>query len=283
MLKQENNINDLLIRIAWINLFFFILVMVLTLGTFMGYDSGFIYIFPKTDILKVFIQSIRFQLSTFAYLNIPVLIVILLFPALNAAEIPKTVIIFVKFYYIAGFLLLFYLHLIALVSFQIIPKFNADFLSQFVVIFTQFDTKILIIFITFLSFIFLAMLIIFFLSVSVILKASEYEISDRQKNTIVLCILLVLCVLFARGKLMRHITHTDYLVTPSLELNKYAQNGAYKTIYDLKKFDPVNISTKLPIAEIGNTNFENSLVFDEEIQKGLVTINELKMLEESVN
>lgn len=282
MFKAENDFNALLKRIGWINLFFFILIMIFTAGIFWGYDAGLIAILPKFDTFKVLFQSARFHLSTFAYLNIPVFTVILLFPALDAPVIPKTVTAIAKFYYISGFLALFSLQFSALVSSQLIPSINSDFIAQLITLFTAFDTKFLIIFIFFLSFILLSILIIFFFSVSIIIKSAEYEVSDRKKNIITMCALIAVCVLFARGGILSHISHSKHQVTPSIELNKYAQNGVYKTLYDIKRFNPANIKRSALAGGLADVQIENQKEIDEELEKLMTNLSNVKMLEELV-
>ncbi len=267
MINSRYNINVLLKRIVWINLFFFTLLMVLSIGVFLVYDSNFLSVFPKIDIFKVFFQAARFHLSTFAYLNLPVLIIILLFPAVDSPAIPKSTTALIKIYYILGFLTLFFLNIGALITFQSIPHINSDFIAQLIALLAYFDTRILIILIFSLSFILLSILVILFLTVSFAIKTSEYEIFDRKKNIITICILIIICLFFARGNIIKHISHSDHQVTPSIQLNKYAQNGIYKTLHDIKNFDPANLKINPFNESFAAIHSENEKIIDEAFKK----------------
>lgn len=277
MLKTENNFNLLLKRIAWINIFFFTLLMVLSVGIFLAYDAKFLFIFPKVDIFKVFFQAARFHLSILAYLNIPVLIIIFLFPLFDSPTIPKSTTMLIKIYYVIGFIALFFFHTVALIPFpSLIPNINSDFIAQIISLFINFDTKFLILLISSMSFIFLSILVIFALTVSFTLKTGEYEIYDRKNNLITISIIIIACLFFARGNIVEHLSYSDHHITPSIQLNKYAQNGIYKLLYDIKNFDPANIKRNRLTENLTAIYTENEKKIDYEFKKIMEDLEEKK-------
>jgi hypothetical protein len=91
------------------------------------------------------------------------------------------------------------------------------------------------------SVLFLITVIFFLLLLKVIFTSQEYTVEDSRKAMIVTMAALLLCILFAKGKVIGHLTVKDAEITPAIQLNEYAVKGAYKILHDLKNFDFSNI------------------------------------------
>jgi hypothetical protein len=242
--ETPQNYNKLLIKLASINAITVILMTIAAFFIFIGYHTNLWNIVSKWDIFKVFFQNFRFNLSVICYINIPILIALALLLGFKTLQIPKLFVNTVKMYYLSLFTLFFSMQISSYMFRSVFAKNNipsSDFFAQLITLYSQFNNQMFFITIAMMSFIFISAVIFFIIFLKVVLTTQEYEVSDPQKAITVTIIALLLCIFFAKGKLIGHLSEADSVVTPVVELNQLAVNGPYKIICDLKKFDVTNI------------------------------------------
>jgi len=244
MFETKDDFRDLLLRILLLNALFVLALTAVSFIFFISYASDIWRGLPKFDIFKVFFMNFRFNLSAVAYANIPICVILLIFPALKADSISKFFVIVIKLYYSLALMALFMLHIYGLIREYLTSNVdiaNSDFMAHFASVFMMFDSKTIMVLMGSLFFLTVCAVIFFSLFITSLVASKEYSITDRKQSLISLIIALFLCAVFARGKILRNLSMEDSCVTPSITLNGYAAGGAYKILRDFRNFNPKNI------------------------------------------
>jgi hypothetical protein len=231
---------QLLVRLALINVFFVIFMTAVSFFIFINYDAALWHNCSKYDIFKVFFQGIRFNLSIAGYFNIPVFAFLMLFLTFRPAHIAKLIISILKPFYLSAFVASFSLlklsHLIKNVR-GIEKMMTAEYFSKLAVIFSGFDNHAFIAMLIVTSVLFLIIVIFFIVFFKLVLISRQYNVDDYRQAMVATAVALVLCILFAKGKIIGHLSVRDCAVTPVIQLNDYAIAGPYKIFDEIKKFD----------------------------------------------
>ncbi|MCL1971746.1 MAG: hypothetical protein FWG57_02005 [Endomicrobia bacterium] len=228
-----------------INIFFVIFMTITTFLIFISYDASLWHICPKSGIFKVFFQNIRFNLSVAGYFNAPVFISLIIFLTFRPAHITKFFAGIIRSYYLSAFIASFSLLTLSFLikNIKSIEKImSTEYFSKLSIIYSAFDNPTFVTMLIIMSALFLITVIFFALFFKMILKAEEYTIDDYQQAMVATVLALLLCVFFAKGKVIGHLTVRDAAVTPVIQLNDYAVAGPYKIFNDLKKLNLSDIS-----------------------------------------
>lgn len=257
--------NFFLARLIAINLFFAALMVSASFIVLLGCDYYLWQSCPKTDILKVFIQNLRFNISVIAYFNIPVFAFLLIILAFRPSHIMKACVSFVKSFYLSAFIAAASLAVLSYLlknSSSVERLFSSDYFSKFSFIYASFDNPVFIMLLIMMSALFLAVTVFFLLLVKFVFKPKEYAVDDYGKAVVSTALMLLICVFAAKGKITGHLSVKDAAVTPSVQLNEYAVQGAYKILHELKNFNFRQIVT------VKNSDFaKNGAAFSDDEQK----------------
>lgn len=260
---KPQSYNFFLARLIAVNLFFAALMVSASFIVLLSRDYYLWQNCPKADIVKVFIQNIRFNLSVTAYFNIPVLVFLLLILAFRPPRIMKSFVSFVKSFYLSAFLAAASLAILSYLlknSSAVEKFFSRDCFSGFSFICASFDNPVFIMLFTAMSALFLAAAVFFLLLVKFVFKPKEYAIDDYGKAVVSTVLLLLICVFAAKGKITGRLSLKDADVTPSAQLNGYAAQGAYTILHKLKNFD----FYKIAVIKNGDLLKNGTVVSDDE-------------------
>lgn len=236
-------------RILLLNVFFALSLTALSFIFFLMYDYNLWKAVPLWAVLKVFLQNLRFNLSVISYMNIPVLVLLFVFPAINALSISRFLVTIIKVFYVSCFMVIFMSHLSFLVSDHLFIKFDmdrGDMIANIINIFMSFDNQSILTVVIAMMFFAISTFIFFALLAAAILVSKTYDIIDKKKSVIWIFIILLVCIFLGKGKIIGRLSIEDSQVTPSVQLNKYSLNGIYSTANAMKKFRPAHIKNMDP-------------------------------------
>lgn len=237
--------DQLLIKLVSINIFFVIFMTFFSFLVFLSNDYSLWKNCLKFDIFKVFFQNIRFNFSIAGYFNIPVFMLLTVLLLFRPAHIMKFTIGIIKSFYLIAFVAVFSLltlsHMINNMA-DISSVISKNYFLQLSYIYSTFDNSTFITLAIVMSVIFLITVIFFILILKFVFKSREYAVEDHNKAIISAAAALLLCIFFAKGKIIGHLSVSDASVTPVIQLNEYAISGPYKIFYDLKNYDYSNIA-----------------------------------------
>ncbi|MDR1195450.1 MAG: hypothetical protein LBL00_03130 [Endomicrobium sp.] len=264
---------NLLTGLVCANIFFVIFMTSVSFLIFVSYDTVLWQNCPKFDILKVFIQNIRFNLSIAGYFNIPVFLLLCALLAFSPAHITKFFIKIIRLYYLLAFIEVFSLLTLSHML-KNIPRMNemmiSKYLSKLSSIYSFFNNTTFMTMLIVMSVLFLITVIFFLLFLKIIFTAREYTVENSRKAMITTVTALLICILLAKGKVIGHLTVKDASVTPVVQLNEYAIRGPYKILHDLKNFDFSNIMMMRDKKKLTEGGFEVLNFDDEEKAKELL-------------
>ncbi|MCL2144890.1 MAG: hypothetical protein FWH43_05310 [Endomicrobia bacterium] len=264
---------QLLARLALINIFFVIFMTFTSFLIFISYDTVLWHNCQKSDIFKVFFQAARFNLSIAGYFNMPVFFILAIFLTLRPSHIIKPLAGFIKSYYLSAFVAS-----VSLLTLSFLVKnmpgiedmMSSEYLSNLSIIYSGFDNPTFITMTIVMSILFLIIVIFFILFFKMVLNSKEYAVDDYQQAIVATVIALILCICFAKGKVIGSLTVNDSALTPVMQLNDYAIAGPYKIFRDIKAFNTSNII----VAKDKKSLFEQGFVItddnDEEKAKELL-------------
>ena len=236
---------QLLARLAAINIFFVIFMTAAAFLIFISYDAALWHSCPKLDIFKVFFQNVRFNLSVAGYFNAPIFIFLIILLAFRPAHIAKFFTSVIKSYYLSAFIAAFSLFTLSFLLKNItnVKKLmSSEYFSKLSIIYSAFDNPTFMAMLIIMSALFLITVVFFVIFFKIILKSQEYAIDDYRQAMVATLLALLLCVLFAKGKVIGHLTVRDSAVTPVIQMNDYVIAGPYKIFNDLKKLNLSDIS-----------------------------------------
>jgi hypothetical protein len=235
---------QLLVKLAAINIFFVILMTSVSFLIFISYDAALWHSCPKYDIFKVFFQAMRFNLSIAGYFNIPIFVFLMFFLTFRPSHITKFIISILKSFYLSAFVssfsMLTLFHMLKNIS-GIEKMITSEYFSKLALIFAGFDHHTFMMMLIVMSVLFLIIVIFFIVFFKLVLISRQYNVDDHQRAMVATAVALVLCIIFAKGKIIGHLTVRDCAVTPIIQLNDYAIVGPYKIFDEIRKFDISNI------------------------------------------
>ncbi|MDR1695782.1 MAG: hypothetical protein LBR69_04025 [Endomicrobium sp.] len=245
MENDSKDFESLIKRIALANIIFITILTALSCFFLIAYDFPLLKESAKIDIIKVFFSNIRFSVSALAYVNLPVILLLFLFPILNASKVSSFFISIFKSYYNLSFLLIFYIqftyHVLHSIFLRNIQTDSLVSRALHILASAARGDSMTILLVTLLSAFVTAMLFFIFFTKH-ILPTENYAISDRKISILFLILVLLLCVMVAKGKIHDFLSFENSHVTENEQLNEFAVNAAlHKVVFDIKNFNPAEL------------------------------------------
>jgi hypothetical protein len=209
-------------------------------------------------------MNVRFNLSVAGYFNIPVFVLLIVLLLFRPAQIMKFAVGIIKSFYLLAFITAFSLLTLSYMIKNgpgISSIISSNYFAQLSSIYGNFGNSAFISLTIVMSVIFLITVIFFTLLLKFVLKSKEYTVENQNKAMVSAVAALLLCIFFAKGKIVGHLSAGDASVTPVIQLNEYAVSGPYMIFRELKKFDYSNIALIKNRETLLNSDFS---ILDEE-------------------
>ncbi|MDR1941616.1 MAG: hypothetical protein LBQ47_04750 [Endomicrobium sp.] len=243
--NQNSGIFSLITRIVFFNIFFTAVLTAISFVFLFSFESTLLNSTPKIELILTFLQNARFSAAILALINIPVFALLVFMTAFAASRVSKFTALIIRIYYCAVLLPVFVLQITSMLCVHIVLKVKEpilpDIISQVVTLFLTFAKNSLTIMLISIAFTIIAASLMFIISTTAFIRLRDYEIGDSRKTLVICIVFLLLCVVFAKGKINGFMSYEDSAVTSNASLNRYAVNGVFKTVKDFIAFNPANI------------------------------------------